>query len=116
VIASKKAELFFKTSLKSCNDNNYYDILLEIGLKIEVKYLGTFNEYETVIIECYRNEASGILVTKSDYFIITNRKIYYMIKTSELLKLCEISEIKKLKFSFCYMIPKALFIASSLTI
>ena len=42
--------------------------------------------------------------------------IYYLIKTDELLKICEICEIKKLKYSFCYIIPKKLFIASSLVI
>jgi hypothetical protein len=116
VISSKKAELYFKTSIKSFNETKDYDILLENGFKIEVKFIGTFDEYDTVNIECFRNEPSGILTTKSDYYIITNSVIYYLIKTDELLKICEICEIKKLKYSFCYMIPKTLFIASSLVI
>ena len=115
-IASEKAALFFKTSLKLFNDSKDYDILLENGIKLEVKYLGTFSNYETINIECYRNIPSGISTTESDYYIISNGKIYYLIKTSELLKICEFCEIKKLKYSFCYMIPKALFIASSLII
>ena len=116
ILSSKKAELYFKTTLKSFNETKDYDFLLENCLKIEVKYLGTFDEYDTVNIECFRNEPSGILTTKSDYYIITNAKIYYLIKTDELLKLCEICEIKKLKYSFCYIIPKKIFIASSLVI
>ena len=116
VISSKKAEIYFKTTLKSFNETKDYDFLLENCLKIEVKYLGTFDEYDTVNIECFRNEPSGILTTKSDYYIVTNGKIYYLIKTDELLKICEVCEIKKLKYSFCYMIPKTLFIASSLVI
>jgi hypothetical protein len=116
VISSKKAELYFKTTLKSFNETKDYDILLENNLKFEVKFIGTFDEYDTVNIECFRNEPSGILTTKSDYYIITNGKIYYLIKTDELLKISQISEIKKLKYSFCYMIPKTLFIASSLVI
>ena len=115
-LSSKKAELYFKTTLKSFNETKDYDFLLENCLKIEVKYLGTFDEYDTVNIECFRNEPSGILTTKSDYYIITNSVIYYLIKTDELLKICEICEIKKLKYSFCYIIPKKLFIASSLVI
>ena len=115
-IASEKASLFFKTSHKSFNDTKDYDILLENGIKLEVKYLGTFNSYETINIECYRDEPSGISTTESDYYILTNGEVYYLIKTSKLLEICETSEIKKLKFSFCYMIPKALFIASSLVI
>jgi len=115
-IASEKAALFFKTSLKSFNDTKDYDILLENGIKLEVKYLGTFSNYETINIECFRNEPSGILTSKSDYYIISNGKIYYLIKTSELSKICEFCEIKKLKYSFCFIIPKALFIASSLII
>ena len=116
ILSSKKAELYFKTTLKSFNETKDYDFLLENCLKIEVKYLGTFDEYDTVNIECFRNEPSGILTTKSDYYIVTNGKIYYLIKTDELLKICEICEIKKLKYSFCYIIPKKLFIASSLVI
>ena len=115
-IASEKEALFFKTSLKSFNDTKDYDILLENGIKLEVKYLGTFDSYETINIECYRNIPSGISTTESDYYILTNGEVYYLIKTNELLKICEVSEIKKLKYSFCYMIPKALFIASSLVI
>ena len=116
ILSSKKAELYFKTTLKSFNETKDYDFLLENCLKIEVKYLGTFDEYDTVNIECFRNEPSGILTTKSDYYIITNGKIYYLIKTDELLKISQNSEIKKLKYSFCYIIPKTLFIASSLVI
>jgi hypothetical protein len=115
-LSSKKAELYFKTTLKSFNETKDYDFLLENCLKIEVKYLGTFDEYDTVNIECFRNEPSGILTTKSDYYIITNSVIYYLNKTDELIKLCENSEIKKLKYLFCYMIPKTLFSASSLVI
>ena len=116
ILSSKKAELYFKTTLKSFNETKDYDILLQSGFKIEVKFIGTFDEYDTVNIECFRNEPSGILTTKSDYYIITNSVIYYLIKTDELLKICEICEIKKLKYSFCYIIPKKLFIASSLVI
>ena len=116
VIASEKASLFFKTSLKSFNDTKDYDILLENGIKLEVKYLGTFDSYETINIECFRNEPSGILTSKSDYYILTNGKIYYLIKTSKLLEICETSEIKKLKYSFCFIFPKALFIDLSLII
>ena len=116
VISSKKAELYFKSCLKSFNETKDYDILLDNDIKIEVKFIGTFNKYDTVNIECFRNEPSGILTTKSDYYIITNSDIYYLIKTDELLKICEFCEIKKLKYSFCYMIPKSLFIASSLVI
>ena len=111
-----KAELYFKTTLKSFNETKDYDILLQNGFKIEVKFIGTFDEYDTVNIECFRNEPSGILTTKSDYYIVTNGKIYYLIKTDELIKLCQNSEIKKLKYSFCYIIPKKIFIASSLVI
>jgi len=116
ILSSKKAELYFKTSIKSFNETKDYDILLENDIKIEVKFIGTFNKYDTVNIECFRNEPSGILTTKSDYYIITNSDIYYLIKTDELLKICEFCEIKKLKYSFCYIIPKKLFIASSLVI
>ena len=116
ILSSKKAELYFKTSIKSFNETKDYDILLENNLKFEVKFIGTFDEYDTVNIECFRNEPSGILTTKSDYYIITNGETYYLIKTDELIKLCQNSEIKKLKYSFCYMIPKSLFIASSLVI
>jgi len=116
ILSSKKAELYFKTTLKSFNETKDYDILLENDIKIEVKFIGTFDEYDTVNIECFRNEPSGILTTKSDYYIITNSDIYYLIKTDELLKICEFCEIKKLKYSFCYIIPKKLFIASSLVI
>jgi hypothetical protein len=116
ILSSKKAELYFKTTLKSFNETKDYDILLQNGFKIEVKFIGTFDEYDTVNIECFRNEPSGILTTQSDYYIVTNGKIYYLIKTDELLKICEICEIKKLKYSFCYIIPKTLFIASSLVI
>ena len=89
-LSSKKAELYFKSSLKSFNETKDYDILLENCLKFEVKFIGTFDEYDTVNIECFRNEPSGILTTESDYYIVTNGKIYYLIKTDELLKLCEI--------------------------
>ena len=116
VISSKKAELYFKTSIKLFNETKDYDILLENDIKIEVKFIGTFDENDTVNIECFRNGPSGILTTKSDYYIITNGKIYYLIKTDELLKISQNSEIKKLKYSFCYIIPKTLFIASSLVI
>ena len=116
VLAQDKLSSFFKTSLKSYNNTKDYDILLENNLKFEVKFIGTFDEYDTVNIECFRNEPSGILTTKSDYYIITNSDIYYLIKTDELLKICEICEIKKLKYSFCYIIPKKIFIASSLVI
>jgi len=116
ILSSKKAEIYFKTTLKSFNETKDYDILLENDIKIEVKFIGTFDEYDTVNIECFRNEPSGILTTKSDYYIITNSDIYYLIKTDELLKICEFCEIKKLKYSFCYIIPKKLFIASSLVI
>ena len=116
LLSFKRAELYFKTSIKSFNETKDYDILLQNGFKIEVKFIGTFDEYDTVNIECFRNEPSGILTTKSDYYIITNAKIYYLIKTDELLKICEFCEIKKLKYSFCYIIPKKLFIASSLVI
>ena len=116
ILAQEKLSSFFKTSIKSYNNTKDYDILLENNLKFEVKFIGTFDKYDTVNIECFRNEPSGILTTKSDYYIITNAKIYYLIKTDELLKLCEICEIKKLKYSFCYIIPKKIFIASSLVI
>ena len=102
ILAQEKLSSFFKTSLKSFNDDKYYDILLEDGLKFGVKYLGTFDVYETVYIECFRNnKPSGISTTKSDYYIVTNGYIYYLIKTDELLKISLISEIKKLKYSFC---------------
>ena len=116
LLSSKRAELYFKTSIISFNETKDYDILLENDIKIEVKFIGTFDEYDTVNIECFRTEPSGILTTKSDYYIITNSDIYYLIKTDELLKICEFCEIKKLKYSFCYIIPKKIFIASSLVI
>jgi len=116
ILAQEKLSSFFKTSIKSYNNTKDYDILLENNLKFEVKFIGTFDKYDTVNIECFRNEPSGILTTKSDYYIITNSVIYYLIKTDKLLKICEICEIKKLKYSFCYIIPKTLFIASSLVI
>ena len=117
ILSSKKAELYFKTSIKSFNKTKDYDILLQNGFKIEVKFIGTFEEYDTVNIECFRNnKPSGISTTQSDYYIVTNGDIYYLIKTDELLKISLISEIKKLKYSFCYIIPKKLFIASSLVI
>ena len=107
----------YKSCLKSFNETKDYDILLENDFKIEVKFIGTFHEYNTINIECFRNnKPSGILTTQSDYYIITNGKIYYLIKTDELLKISQNSEIKKLKYSFCYVIPKTLFIASSLVI
>ena len=115
-IASEKASLFFNTTHKSFNDTKDYDILLENNIKIEVKFLSTFDSYETINIECYRNIPSGISTTESDYYILTNGEVYYLIKTSELLKICEVSEIKKLKYSFCFIIPKALFIDLSLII
>jgi len=113
ILAQEKLSSFFKTSIKSYNNTKDYDILLENNLKFEVKFIGTFDKYDTVNIECFRNAPSGILTTKSDYYIITNSDIYYLIKTDELLKICEFCEIKKLKYSFCYIIPKKLFIASS---
>ena len=73
-IASEKASLFFNTTHKSFNDTKDYDILLENNIKIEVKFLSTFDSYETIDIECFRNEPSGILTTQSDYYIITNGK------------------------------------------
>jgi hypothetical protein len=102
ILSSKKekAEFYFKSCLKSFNETKDYDILLQNDIKIEVKFIGTFDEYDTVNIECFRNEPSGILTTKSDYYIITNGKIYYLIKNFKN------SEIKKLKYSFCYIIPK----------
>ena len=61
VLAQDKLSSFFKTSLKSYNNTKDYDILLENDLKFEVKYLGTFNKYDTVNIECFRNnKPSGI--------------------------------------------------------
>jgi hypothetical protein len=117
ILAQEKLSSFFKTSLKSYNNTKDYDILLENNLKFEVKFIGTFDEYDTVNIECFRNnKPSGISTTQSDYYIVTNGDIYYLIKTDELLKISLISEIKKLKYSFCYIIPKTLFIASSLVI
>ena len=117
ILAQEKLSSFFKTSLKSYNNTKDYDILLQNNIKIEVKFIGTFNKYDTVNIECFRNnQPSGISIPQSDYYIITNGKIYYLIKTDELLKISQISEIKKLKYSFCYMIPKKLFIASYLVI
>ena len=117
ILSSKKAELYFKTTLKSFNETKDYDILLQNNLKFEVKFIGTFDEYDTVNIECFRNnKPSGISTTKSDYYIVTNGYIYYLIKTDELLQICKTTEIKKLKYLFCYMIPKTLFIASSLVI
>ena len=107
VLAQEKLSPFFKTSLKSYNNTKDYDILLQNNIKIEVKFIGTFNKYDTVNIECFRNnQPSGISTTQSDYYTVTN----------ELLKISQQSEIKKLKYSFCYMIPKKLFIASSLVI
>ena len=77
ILSSKKAEIYFKTTLKSFNETKDYDFLLENCLKIEVKYLGTFNKYDTVNIECFRNnKPSGISTSISDYYIITNGDLY----------------------------------------
>ena len=122
----KKSELeagerlckYFKTTLKAFNNDNKYDIILENGLLYESKYDSYFDKYDHVYIECFRtSKPSGILTSISNYYVITDGSNYYLINIKELLSLCKKHDnIKKLKFSYGYIIPKDEFIVNSVLI
>jgi len=117
IIASNKLEQYFKTKHISYNDDKYYDIQLANGLLIEVKYDNCFNKYDTILIECCREKPSGISTTIANYWVIVNdTNQYYLIDTFLLKGICKNSSIKKLKYSYVYLIPKQTFIDSSILI
>jgi hypothetical protein len=98
--------------------NKFYDFSTTDNIKYEVKSYSKLNEYDNIPIEFQRKEyKTGISITISDYYIITDYEKYYLIKTSKLKELCfDNDKIIKTKYSYCWLINKEIFINNSILI
>jgi hypothetical protein len=116
--ASKRICKHKNVELICFNNDKYFDIMTSDNLLYEVKASNSIKNYNNIEIEYARNEPTGISTTKANYYIITNMDDdYYLIKTSKLLNLCKfVNEIKKLKYSRCYIIDIELLQLNSIKI
>jgi hypothetical protein len=95
-----------------------FDFETTDNIKYEVKSFSKFNEYNQVLVEFQRdNYKTGLSVSISNYYIITDYYKYYMISTDKLKLLCfEYDKIITTKYSYCWSIPKDIFIKNSILI
>jgi hypothetical protein len=117
-IGGNKFCIFKNVNIVHFNNDKYYDILFSDGSKVEVKASKSIQNYNTIEIEFARDVPSGINTTQADFYLITDMNDnYYVIKTKKLLKLCKIiNQVKKLKYSWCYIIPMDIFILNAIKI
>ena len=107
------------TILNTCN-NYKYDFKTDDHQTFEVKSdkarLKTNNFYIEFLGR--NDKKSGISITESDYYIITDTNKYYMIKTSALKILCKNMSIRTLKDNSAsgFIIPCSLIITNSIQI
>ena len=105
-----------------CNTcNNYkYDFKTDDHITFEVKTDKASLKTNNFYIEFLgRNDKkSGISITESDYYIITDTNKYYMIKTSALKTLCKNMPVRTLKDKSAsgFLIPCSLIITNSIQI
>jgi hypothetical protein len=119
--AAKRIEgKFNKKVIKWCNTNRY-DFKTEDDIKYEVKTepssLKTNNFF--IEFEGYK-KPSGISVTKSNYYIISDTINFYLIPTHKLKELIENNTFKIVstfdKLTFGYLINKHIIIQQSILI
>ena len=105
--------------LNTCN-NYKYDFQTDDYQTYEVKTDKMSNITANFYIEFLgRNDKkSGISITESDFYIITDTINYYMIKTSALKILCKNMSIRTLKdkSASVFLIPCSLIITNSIQI
>ena len=107
------------TILNTCN-NYKYDFKTDDHITYEIKADKASLKTNNFYIEFLgRNDKkSGISITESDFYIITDTINYYLIKTSALKTLCKNMSIRTLKDKSAsgFIIPCSLIITNSIQI
>lgn len=96
--ASQRIKKKFNVEIVNFNNDNKYDFIDNKNIKYEVKYDGYSNISNNFFIEFYAyGKESGINITNSEYYIITDGNLYLLINTCKLKKLIENCQIKYTK-------------------
>lgn len=116
VEASERIKKKFNVEILNFNDNNEYDFIDSNDVKYEVKFDGYSNTSNNFFIEFLGyGKSSGISVTQSKYYIITDGNLYLLILTKKLKKLIMNRPIKFTKDGLTagYIIDKNIIISNS---
>ena len=101
--------------IEECKTSDY-DFQTENGLTYEVKSDKVSLHTRNFFIEyCGYNKYSGISITKSNYYIITNTLDYYLIATEKLKLLVKNCPIKKVNggSTYGYLLKKSILVKNS---
>ena len=104
-------------------DNYKYDFKLSNNKTYEIKaepYALKSHNFYIEHFDNFNNKLSGIATTESNYYIITDTRNYYIIKTRKLKKICESnlysSIINKNRTATGFIIPVSVIIEKSVVI
>lgn len=120
--ASKRISLKYNVDIYKLfhkNNGNKYDFKDSNKIKYEVKFDGYSLKSKNFFIEFEGyGKASGINITISDNYIITDGINYYMIPTAKLKEICKDCIIRntKDKLTYGYTVPVQLIINESVII
>jgi len=91
-IIAGQLEKLLNMKLDHFNDNNLYDIMMEDLTTYEIKVDRNFKRYNTFFIEFQCNsKPSGINTSESDYYVLTDESLFYVMKTNLLKNLVKIN-------------------------
>ena len=94
--ASRRINEKYNVTTTKFNDTFAYDFITSNGLKYEVKADKASEKHGNFFIEFLQfNKPSGISITESDYYIITDTKNYYLILVDDIKAIIENQRNKK---------------------
>ena len=118
--AERIKKKYDKKVIKTCN-NYKYDFKTDDLIKYEVKAEPTSLKTNNFFIEYFGyGKPSGISISKSNYYIITDTINYYLIDTLTLKEIIERNTFKTVKtrdkMTFGYLVNKNIIIGKSICI
>jgi hypothetical protein len=118
--ASERIKAKYKVDVKIWCDNSNYDFQTTDDKTFEVKAEPASLKTGNFFIEYFAyGVASGISISKANYYIITDTVNYYLIKTITLKELCQkYNNIKKTKDNLTsgYLLKKNIIVENSIMI
>jgi hypothetical protein len=117
--ASERIKNKYNIDIKCWCDNSNYDFKTTNDIKYEVKCEPMALKTGNFFVEFWAyGVASGISITKSNYYIITDTNKYYLIDTNKLKELCQNANVKFTKDNLTrgYLLKKESIIQNSIII
>jgi hypothetical protein len=116
--ALQKICKLYKVKLMNMCNNSDYDFKTDDKIMYEVKADHLVEKTNNFFIEFFGyKKPSGISISLSNFYIITNTKNYYLISTEKLKKLCEnCAQRKTPSGTYGYILKKNILILNSIEI